>query len=93
MEIIRNDVLRRDLTDFVIQAGTNGCVVQTGTLDDPFSGALIEFTRGAETSSDVQIDHAVSLSDAWQKGAQGWDQATLQQFGNDPSTYSPWTGT
>lgn len=26
----------------------------------------------------------VSLSDAWQKGAQAWDAATLQEFGNDP---------
>lgn len=81
---VRNDVLRRDLTDLVIGAGTNGCVVTSGTLVDPYSGATIAFTRGAATSNDVQIDHVVALSDAWQKGAQGLEADTLRELGNDP---------
>lgn len=81
---VRNDVLRRDLVDVVIRAGTAGCVVQTGTLHDPYTGTTIAFTRGATTSEAVQIDHVVALSDAWQTGAQGWDTATLHRFGNDP---------
>ena len=32
----------------------------------------------------MQIDHVVALSDAWQKGAQQWDAATLRNFANDP---------
>ncbi len=80
----RNDVLRRDLVDVTIRPGTAGCVVQTGTLHDPYTGTTIAFTRGVTTSEAVQIDHVVALSDAWQTGAQGWDTATLQRFGNDP---------
>ena len=32
----------------------------------------------------MQIDHVVALSDAWQKGAQGWDGPTRTAFANDP---------
>ncbi|MCK6212268.1 DUF1524 domain-containing protein [Georgenia sp. EYE_87] len=81
---VRNDILRRDLVDLAIGAGTSGCVVESGTLHDPYSGSAIAFVRGAATSGDVQIDHVVALSDAWQKGAQAWDASTLREFGNDP---------
>ncbi|QDB79540.1 DUF1524 domain-containing protein [Georgenia wutianyii] len=81
---VRNDILRRDLRDITVRPGTNGCVVETGVLDDPYSGRTIDFVRGSDTSGEVQIDHVVALSDAWQKGAQSWDSATMQRFGNDP---------
>jgi hypothetical protein len=32
----------------------------------------------------VQIDHLVSLSDAWYKGARGWDDQRRRDFANDP---------
>jgi hypothetical protein len=32
----------------------------------------------------VQIDHVVALSDAWQKGAQGWSASRRAAFANDP---------
>lgn len=80
----RNDVLARDLTRVVHEPGTNGCVVAAGTLADPFSGTPIAFVRGNRTSDAVQIDHVVSLSDAWQKGAQRWDETTRVSFANDP---------
>lgn len=80
----RNDILRRDLTDVTLKPGTHGCVVESGVLADPYSALRIDFTRGTATSNDVQIDHVVALSDAWQKGAQRWSQDTLAQFGNDP---------
>ncbi|GEL98952.1 hypothetical protein CTE05_24990 [Cellulomonas terrae] len=80
----RNDILRRDLVDEVLKDGTNGCVVLTGTLHDPYSGRPIVFVRGQDTSSQVQIDHVVALSDSWQKGAQQWDTATREAFANDP---------
>jgi hypothetical protein len=80
----RNDVLRRDVTDDVIKAGTRGCVLLSGTLDDPYTGEVIDFVRGEGSSSLVQIDHVVALSDAWQKGAQQWSEPVRQSFANDP---------
>ncbi|TYP88436.1 HNH endonuclease family protein [Blastococcus xanthinilyticus] len=80
----RNDVLKRDLQAETFKPGTRSCVVLTGTLADPYSGKTIAFQRGQDTSSDVQIDHVVALSDAWQKGAQQLDESRRRAFANDP---------
>lgn len=80
----RNDILRRDLVDVAIKPNTNDCVALAGTLHDPYTGAAIAFQRGSATSSAVQIDHVVAMSDAWQKGAQGLDEDTRRAFANDP---------
>ncbi len=80
----RNDVLARDLEGETFKPGTQDCVVLTGTLADPYSGKTIAFTRGQDTSDDVQIDHVVALSNAWQTGAQQLDEGTRRNFGNDP---------
>lgn len=80
----RNDVLRRDLHDTVIRPGTHGCLVESGTLLDPYSGETLEFVRGPR-SAEIQIDHVVALADAWQKGAQAWDEGTRRDFANDPA--------
>jgi hypothetical protein len=80
----RNDILARDLSGDVLKPGTHGCVVLSGTLAEPYSGRTIVFHRGQATSSAVQIDHVVALSDAWQKGAQGWSASRRTAFANDP---------
>lgn len=77
----RNQVLARDLGG-VSRRGR--CVVLTGTLHDPYTGRDIAFVRGNDTSDDVQIDHVVALSDAWQTGAQGLRTASREQLANDP---------
>ncbi|GAB7191329.1 hypothetical protein NUM3379_20360 [Kineococcus sp. NUM-3379] len=79
----RNDILRRDL-DEVRTRTDDPCIVQEGVLRDPYSGRTIEFRRGQGTSDDVQVDHVVALSDAWQKGAQQWDDTRREAFANDP---------
>ena len=80
----RNDVLRRDLSALALKPGTRDCVVLSGVLNDPYTSALINFLRGNSTSSAVQIDHVVALSDAWQKGAQQLSGAQRLSFANDP---------
>ncbi|QOD43001.1 HNH endonuclease [Clavibacter zhangzhiyongii] len=79
----RNDVLRRDLADVGIRGGTDGCVVQSGVLEDPYSGARVRFDRSRDPEA-VQIDHVVSLSDAWSSGAWRWDADYRAAFANDP---------
>ena len=80
----RNDLLRRDLTDITLNPGSNGCTVHTGTLADAYTAATISFVRGVDTSSDVQVDHIVALSNAWQTGAQQLDPDIRANFANDP---------
>lgn len=65
----RDHILARDMTNVVYKSSTD-CDVMSGTLNDPYTGKVINFVRGANTSDLVQIDHVVALSDAWQTGAQ-----------------------
>jgi hypothetical protein len=80
----RNDILNRDLTAVIYKPGSNNCAVASGELQDPYTGEQITFLRGAATSSDVQIDHVVALSDAWQKGAQKLAPSRRTDLANDP---------
>ena len=80
----RNDVLRRDLVSVVIRTNTRGCVVGSGVLHDPYTGHTITFIRGTSTSDQVQIDHVVALSNAWQTGAQALTDDERQNLANDP---------
>ena len=65
----RNDILKRDLTSITYRAKTRNCVVESGTLVDRYSGETINFVKGNISSMEVQIDHVVALSNAWQTGA------------------------
>jgi hypothetical protein len=77
----RNDTLKRDLTQISFKSGTRGCKVLTGQLLDPFSGKVITFSS---TKSNIDIDHVVALSNAWQTGAAYFDKTKRQQIANDP---------
>jgi uncharacterized protein DUF1524/excalibur calcium-binding domain-containing protein len=78
----RNDVLTRDLTGEVYEAGTHDCVVLSGSLADPYTATTIAFAKGDGTS--VDIDHVVALGNAWQTGAFAWDTARRTALANDP---------
>lgn len=77
----RNDILARDLTVLVVDTS---CEVQSGTLLGPYTGLTIAFVRGQATSSLVQIDHVVALSNAWQTGAQQLSPERRVALANDP---------
>ena len=80
----RNDILKRDLTSTTYKAKTRNCVVLSGTLLDRYSGESINFLRGNITSMEVQIDHVVALSNAWQTGAFKLTTEQRKAFANDP---------
>ena len=76
----RNDILRRDLTSRQMK---NACKVLAGTLaPDLYTGTTIRFVYGG--ASEVDIDHVVALSDAWQKGAVSWLAGKRLALANDP---------
>lgn len=76
----RDDILKRDLKEVRFTAGD--CKVSYGVLEpDPYSGKEVTYRRGR---SQVDIDHVVALSDAWQKGAKYWDASKRIALANDP---------
>jgi Protein of unknown function (DUF1524) len=80
---MREQILNRDLTN-AKDASATDCTVWGGTLHDPYTGKTEQFKRGAGTSSLVQIDHVVALSDAWATGAQQLSATSREQLYNDP---------
>ncbi len=77
----RNIILHRDLKNVIM---SSDCKVASGELSDPYTGKLINFTRGEQTSASVQIDHVVALSNTWQTGAQLLTPQTRIALANDP---------
>ena len=80
----RNDILKRDLNSVVFKAKTRDCVVESGILVDRYSGEKINFVRGNISSMEVQIDHVVALSNAWQTGAFKLTADQRKALANDP---------
>jgi hypothetical protein len=80
----RNDILKRDMTSIIYKVKTRDCVVVSGTLVDRYSGETINFVRGNVSSMEVQIDHVVALSNAWQTGAFQLTLAQRTALANDP---------
>lgn len=78
---MRNLILQRDLSDLIV---SDSCKVLSGRLLDPYTNEIILFRYGATTSDEVQIDHVVAVSDAWQKGAQSLTYEERHLFYNDP---------
>ena len=87
----RNDILTRDLTNATFRPGTHDCVVIAGTLADPYSGTVVQFTKASAAA--VQIDHLVPLAFAWQHGAQQWTQDQRILFANNPDDLQATLGT
>jgi Protein of unknown function (DUF1524) len=80
---LRNDVLRRDLRKRHTKPGTGGCVMLKGALrndDHNYAGYQAKFERG---DGEVEIDHVVSLHNAWEAGAHGWSAKKRQKLAND----------
>ena len=77
----RNDILQRDFTTSVLKPGTGDCKVIGGTWTDPYSNESYTFT---EAPSGAQVDHVVSLKNAWEMGADMWDDQMRVEYANDP---------
>jgi hypothetical protein len=75
----RDIILYRDLQQPKLEGE---CSVVSGTLNDPYTGETISFSK--TESAQVQIDHVVALSDAWQKGAQQLSIDQRKSVANDP---------
>ncbi len=78
----RNIILKDMMSEVVLS--DDSCIVLRGTLQDLYTGEVIDFVRGSTTSDKVQIDHVVALSDSWQKGAQQLDFSERVVLANDP---------
>ena len=78
----RETIQRRDI-DKVKVASADHCKVVGGELYDKYTGKTVKMIPS--NIDKYEVDHVVSLSDAWQKGAQSWSAAKRTAFANDPA--------
>jgi len=81
----REQVLQRDMPDESFRAEPRDpphCVVASGTLDDPYTGREIPFSKTRAQA--VQIDHVVALHYAWEHGADVWSRERRDEYANNP---------
>lgn len=81
---LRQRIIKRDFGDTAVLDPANSCNVISGEYDEPYTGQHQIFKSRDDISKNVQIDHVVSLSDAWQKGAQYKTKDERYQIATDP---------
>lgn len=81
----RNDILAQYLRP--VRLESNGCVVTAGSYADPYTGSKIDYWQGHGAL--IDIDHMVSLGNAWATGAFGWHIKKRAAFANDPLNLLP----
>ncbi|MEV8345717.1 HNH endonuclease family protein [Streptomyces niveus] len=85
----RNDLLKLHGRDVEFRRGSD-CVVVSMDLYDPYTGKDIAWKKASAT--EVQIDHVVPLSYAWQMGASRWSKEKREQLANDVLNLLPVSG-
>lgn len=78
---LRQRIIKREVGD---TAKLDGCDVIGGTFVEPYTGETRTYTSKSEFTKNIQIDHIVALSDAWQKGAQNLTSDERYDFATDP---------
>jgi len=78
----RDVVLARQLRD-VVRVRGDRCAISSGTFQDPYTALARTYRRGQDPGKGLDVDHLVSLRNAWQSGAAGWDDARREAFAND----------
>ena len=78
---LRQRIIKREVGD---SARLDGCDVIAGTFVEAYTGETRTYNSKAEFSKNIQIDHIVALSDAWQKGAQQLSADERYQLATDP---------
>ena len=77
---LRQRILKREFGESAV---LEGCNVVAGEFDEPYTGEHRVFTNKSQVA-EIQIDHVVALSDAWQKGAQYMDYGVRNAIATDP---------
>lgn len=71
--------LLAELSTGRITTSRDGCYVQHGRWNDPYTGRIYN------TARDLDVDHLVPLAYAWSRGADSWSSEKRVKFANDPA--------
>jgi hypothetical protein len=74
----RQEVLIGSSLEPVVFADRKGCRVSSGAWEDPYTGGIVR------DAGSLDIDHVVTLKDAFDSGGFMWPKEKRVQFANDP---------
>ncbi len=80
---LRQRIIKRELGESAV-LDSDSCTVLSGEFDEPYTGQHLIFYQKSDLSRNIQIDHVVALSDAWQKGAQQLTSEERYNLATDP---------
>ena len=78
---LRQRIIKREFGETAV---LDECTVVAGEFVELYTGKTMKFSEKAEISKNIQIDHVVALSDAWQKGAQYMTASERYEIATDP---------
>lgn len=78
---LRQIIIKREVGEGAVM---DGCDVVGGTFIESYTGKQLSFSQKSDFSKNIQIDHIVALSDAWQKGAQYKSEDDRYKIATDP---------
>jgi hypothetical protein len=88
---MKDYIFARHLSDVIYDP--DGFTVRSGVLtSDPYTGLPVKFRQEDDPAKwQIEIDHIVSLKDAWDSGGHAWSPAgrNWQQIANDPGNLLP----
>jgi hypothetical protein len=74
----RQEVLVDSSLEPVVFADRRGCRVASGVWEDPYTGRIVR------DAGSLDIDHVVTLKDAFESGGFMWPRERRVEFANDP---------
>ena len=81
----RDDILKNNARKY---ARFDGCEMISGTIYDYYNGKILRFNKD-EQGGGIQIDHIVSLADAWASGGNNWSEDRWIEYYNDETVLIP----
>ena len=82
---LRQHIIKREFGEH-FTLNKDNCNITSGEYDEPYTGEHKTYPTRADINNNIQIDHVVALSDAWQKGADldHMDDETRYALATDP---------
>lgn len=81
---LRQRIIKREFTDTAKHHSSDQCTVISGEFIEPYTGQKQTYQDKKSISKNIQIDHVVALSDAWQKGARELSSSERYALATDP---------
>lgn len=68
---------------------SESCEIKSGTIYDYYNGKLLKYDKKLDSGGGIQIDHIVSIGNAWVSGGYNWSDGEWVAYINDEEVLIP----